>query len=61
MDYRGEICVILYNASDKIFTVKNGDRIAQLVLCKVPKIEFKIVAELSDTVRGSGGFGSTGS
>jgi dUTP pyrophosphatase len=60
-DYRGEICVILMNhrlVSD--FKVERGDRIAQMVLCKAPYMELVKVDRLSDTDRGSGGFGSTG-
>jgi len=59
-DYRGEIGVILINHSDSNYVVKNGDRIAQLVLTKYEKIEFNESKELSNTDRGEGGFGSTG-
>ena len=59
-DYRGELKVILINLSDKVFIVKKGLRIAQMVLCPVVKATFKEVTELEDTERGSGGFGSTG-
>ncbi len=59
-NYIGEICIILYNTSDINFTIRNGDRIAQLVLMKSPKIEWDIVDTLEDTNRGSGGFGHTG-
>ena len=59
-DYRGEIGVILINHSNDNFIIKNGDRIAQLVLTKYEKIEFEEVNELSNTDRGEGGFGSTG-
>lgn len=59
-DYRGEIKVILFNTSDKIFTVKKGDRIAQLVFFPIIQAIFRKVAEVSDTTRGEGGFGSTG-
>tara|TARA_Y100000590_G_scaffold228739_1_gene258091 strand:+ start:16858 stop:17295 length:438 start_codon:yes stop_codon:yes gene_type:complete len=59
-DYRGEIKIILINLSKKKFVVKSGDRIAQMVLCPVAKIKLKEVKKLSKTVRGRGGFGSTG-
>ena len=59
-DYRGEIGVILINHSNDNFIIKNGDRIAQLVLTKYEKIEFNESKELSNTDRGEGGFGSTG-
>jgi len=58
--YRGEIMIIVYNLSDKDFSVKNGDRIAQGVLSFVPTANFVEVDELDATHRGSGGFGSTG-
>ena len=59
-DYRGELKVILINLSDKVFVVKKGLRIAQMVLCPVVKAKLKEVTELENTERGSGGFGSTG-
>lgn len=59
-DYRGELKVILINLGKKDFIIHNGDRIAQMVICPVVKTEFKIVKELPKTLRGSGGFGSTG-
>ena len=59
-DYRGEIKVILINLSNKSFVVKSGDRIAQMILSPVAKIKLKEVKNLSNTVRGKGGFGSTG-
>ena len=59
-DYRGELKVILINLSDKVFIVKKGLRIAQMVLCPVVKAKLKEVTELENTERGSGGFGSTG-
>lgn len=59
-DYRGEIKVILINLSNEDFTINNGDRIAQFVLSKYEKIEFKEVDSLDDTSRGEGGFGHTG-
>lgn len=59
-DYRGEIGVILVNLSNEPFTVKNGERIAQLVIAKHERAEWVEVKELSQTARGEGGFGSTG-
>lgn len=59
-DYRGEIIVALYNHSDSAVTVASGDRIAQLVLTPYIKADFEEADELDDTVRGDGGFGSTG-
>ena len=60
-DYRGEIGVILVNISNTDFTVKNGERVAQLVISKHARGEWVSVQNLTDTIRGSGGFGSTGS
>ena len=59
-DYRGEIMVSLHNHSDKPQTVEAGERVAQLVIAPFLKAEFEEADELSDTVRGKGGFGSTG-
>ena len=59
-DYRGEVGVILVNLSDAPVTLNRGDRIAQLVLAKVERLAWNEVAELPNTTRGSGGFGSTG-
>ena len=59
-DYRGEIGVILVNLSNEDFTVNDGERIAQLVIAKHERISWEEVAVLSETERGSGGFGSTG-
>ncbi|MDV7137554.1 dUTP diphosphatase [Maribacter sp. TH_r10] len=59
-DYRGEIGVILVNLSNEPFTVENGERIAQLVIARHERAEWNEVDILSDTVRGAGGFGSTG-
>ena len=59
-DYRGEIKVILINLGKDDFVIKNGDRIAQMVICPIIKSEFEIVDELPNTPRGLGGFGSTG-
>ena len=59
-DYRGEIKVILFNHSSEEFIVNNNDRIAQMILMPVFKVDFEEVDSLPTTVRGSGGFGSTG-
>ena len=59
-DYRGEIMVTLHNHSEKVATVAPGERIAQLAIVPFLKAEFEECDELSDTVRGAGGFGSTG-
>ena len=59
-DYRGEIKVILINLGKEAFIVKNGDRIAQFVVAPVVRSIFKTVKSLDETLRGSGGFGSTG-
>ena len=59
-DYRGEIMVALHNHSDNTATVEPGERIAQLVIVPFLKAEFEESDELSDTLRGAGGFGSTG-
>ena len=59
-DYRGEIAVILINHSNEDFVIKDGDRIAQIVLTKFETIEWSEVNSINSTDRGSGGFGSTG-
>jgi dUTP pyrophosphatase len=59
-DYRGEIKVILANFSKVPFTIRRGDRIAQLVVARYEKVEWSLEKELPDTERGEGGFGSTG-
>lgn len=59
-DYRGEIKVLLVNLGKEAFTIEKGMRIAQMVISPVIKAEIKLVASLSDTERGDGGFGSTG-
>lgn len=58
-DYRGEIGVILVNLSSEKFVIKNGDRIAQIVIAKYEKAEWQDVNSLNETQRGEGGFGST--
>ncbi len=59
-DYRGEIGVILVNLSNEVFTIENGERIAQLIIAKHERAQWIEVHELSETTRGEGGFGSTG-
>jgi dUTP pyrophosphatase len=59
-DYRGEVGIILFNFSDRPFAINRGDRIAQLVFAKLVKATMEKVLLLSDTVRGVGGFGHTG-
>lgn len=59
-DYRGEICVGLVNLSNEEFVIKRGDRIAQMIIAPVIYPQIEVKDELSDTVRSSGGFGSTG-
>ena len=59
-DYRGEIKVIIYNHGDENFLVNNGDRIAQMILAPVVKMELEEVNNLTESIRGKGGFGSTG-
>ena len=59
-DYRGELKIILFNHGNKDFVINNGDRIAQMVLVPILKMEFEEVDSLPETIRGQGGFGSTG-
>ena len=59
-DYRGEIKVILINLSEEMFVIEKGLRIAQMVVCPIIQAEFEEVNELNETIRGTGGFGSTG-
>ncbi|MAB30455.1 MAG: dUTP diphosphatase [Formosa sp.] len=59
-DYRGEIGVILVNLSNADFTIKNGERVAQMVIAKHERAKWNPVQSLSETSRGAGGFGSTG-
>ena len=58
--YRGEVGVIMYNGGTAEFEIKRGDRIAQMVIAKLPEVELVCVESLSETGRGEGGFGSTG-
>ena len=59
-DYRGEIKVILFNHGKSDFIINNNDRIAQMILMPILKVDFETVETLPETIRGSGGFGSTG-
>ena len=59
-DYRGEIKIILFNHGKEEFIIKNNDRVAQMILMPIIKAEFEEVEDLPKTLRGSGGFGSTG-
>lgn len=59
-DYRGEVKVPLYNDSQEIQTVEQGERIAQLIILPYATVSFEVVDELTDTIRGNGGFNSTG-
>ena len=59
-DYRGEVCVAVVNVSNETYTIEPQERIAQMVIAKYEQAKIEVVTELSDTARGSGGFGSTG-
>ena len=59
-DYRGEICVLLVNLSSQAFTIEPGDRVAQMVIARHEHVEWEEVEQLDDSLRGTGGFGSTG-
>ncbi|WP_316194648.1 dUTP diphosphatase [Bradyrhizobium sp. SZCCHNRI3052] len=59
-DYRGEICVLLINHGKEPFTIRRGERIAQMVIAAVARAELSLATTLTTTARGSGGFGSTG-
>lgn len=59
-DYRGEVKVILINHSDVDFEIKKGDRIAQMIISSVANADLIVTNDLTDTTRGTGGFGSTG-
>ena len=59
-DYRGEIKVIIFNHGNHDFTINNGDRIAQMILTPVVKMQLEETHDLPKTIRGTGGFGSTG-
>lgn len=59
-DFRGQVMVLLINHGRELFTIAHGERIAQLVIAPVVQVDLDVVEELSETVRGAGGFGSTG-
>ncbi len=59
-DYRGELKVLLINLSDEVFTIQNGDRIAQIIIATHEQAQWLEVKQLSTTERGAGGYGSTG-
>lgn len=59
-DYRGELKIIMINLSEEAFTITRGLRIAQMIIAPVVQADIEVVAELSDTARGQGGFGHTG-
>ena len=59
-DYRGEVGVVLFNHADDDFRIRQGDRIAQLILERIKTLAVEVVDELDDTSRGTAGFGSTG-
>ena len=59
-DYRGQVKVLLFNHAESDFEVKEGDRVAQLIIERIYTPEVQVVEELEESVRGAGGFGSTG-
>jgi dUTP pyrophosphatase len=59
-DYRGEVCVLLVNLSKEPFTIEPGERIAQMVIARHEHVEWEEVEQLDESIRGAGGFGSTG-
>ena len=59
-DYRGEICVIIINHGQEPFVINNGERIAQMVVCRYERVAWEVSDTLDDTERGAGGFGHTG-
>lgn len=59
-DYRGEVCVPVVNLSNETYTIEPQERIAQMIIARVEQAKIEVVAELTETVRGAGGFGSTG-
>lgn len=60
-DYRGEVCIPMVNLSSQTYVIQPRERVAQMVIAKYEQAKIEVVTELSDTVRGEGGFGSTGS
>ena len=59
-DYRGEVCVPIVNLSNDVYTIQPDERIAQMIIARVEQAKLEVVTELTDTIRGTGGFGSTG-
>lgn len=59
-DYRGEVCVPVVNISNKAYTIQPQERIAQMVISKYEQAKIEVVTQLTETIRGEGGFGSTG-
>lgn len=59
-DYRGEVCVPVVNLSNETYTIQPQERIAQMIIARVEQAQIEVVTELTDTLRGEGGFGSTG-
>jgi len=59
-DYRGEVCACIYNSTNELFSISDGDRICQMVYALGVQVDFEVVKELSETERGNNGFGSTG-
>lgn len=59
-DYRGEVCIPVVNLSAETYSIQPDERIAQMIIAKVEQAEIEVVTELTETVRGCGGFGSTG-
>ena len=59
-DYRGEVCVPVVNISNETYTIQPDERIAQMIIARVEQAQIQVEVELSQTVRGAGGFGSTG-
>lgn len=59
-DYRGEVCVPVVNLSNEAYTIEPQERVAQMIIARVEQAEIEVVTELTETVRGAGGFGSTG-
>lgn len=59
-DYRGEVCIPVVNLSNEAYTIQPDERVAQMIIARVEQAEIEVVTELTETIRGAGGFGSTG-
>ncbi len=59
-DYRGEVCIPVVNLSNETYSIQPDERVAQMIIARVEQAEIKVAVELTETVRGAGGFGSTG-